>query len=290
MINLTYIFTLSISLLLITSCSDSDSDNVKVPAENTVFDSQINSNKSIATHIIDVQCNGEFLPLRNRILSKEELLISQNGSEAAKKLNSDAIIDRLRNGQSVRVIKTDTSGYHLVEVINTSKHSGNLTMKGYVVSKYCQKPTLRKLEKTAIPEFQESKETGSMLEFISYYKPDGDLLDYSFAYVTSEADFIQVLSFDFTSLNEIYYQIYVVNLQRTSLLFNGSAVLQNEYLDSNKKRVSSYLAEKFMGHGIEIHITEDGESSFLIMDHPFDSNFFQAPRSMEEKVVMQRIK
>ena len=47
------------------------------------------------THIIDVQCSGEFIPLRNRILTKQELIDAQKGDSTAKKIEYSTFITKL---------------------------------------------------------------------------------------------------------------------------------------------------------------------------------------------------
>jgi hypothetical protein len=267
------------------SCAEPKGDNASK--------SQADSFETVATHFIDVKCDGEFLPLRNRVLSNKELLFSNNGSDSANRLNREDIIQRLYNGQNVKLLKKDTLGYHLVQVVK--KYTTRDTLIGFIISEYCNEPTLKKLEKVKMTEFEESQRSENFREFLGFYSPESDLLDYSFMYVTHEADFIQALTFDITSYNEIYYQIYAVSLQSNFVFFNGSAHLYESYKDENEIKFSRFLADNIMGREFEIHISEDGRLSFLHIIDTFDIDCLVSPLDVSqeifpgEKIIMERI-
>ncbi len=276
------------------SCTDGSSSNNEKSSDSESVDSDIATTKQLTTHIIDVKCEGEFIPLRNRILSKNELALSQKGNATAKQLNDEVIIDRLYNGEWIKLIKADTLGYHYVQVIdriNRFEMSEQRNTRGFIISQYCGQPTVREMKEIRISKFAgQNDDIKNTVDFLTYHSPNSGLLDYAYAYISQEADIIQVLSFNITGIDEIRFKFYLVINQSDDLLFSGSAQLIDAVVDSNGQEYSRYFAFDIMGHkSFEIHISSDNKNAFLRFNDSKGPIIFQIPNEfLIEK--MNRIK
>ena len=281
-----YLLLVNFSILLLISCKNGTREI------DTSIDEQ---SESIATHIIDVKDGGGYILLRNELLSRKDLILAQKGDRLADEINKRTVIETLSNGQLIRIIKSDTAGYHYIETVDSI--SNKSYRKGFIAAKWEKKNTLKRINKIEIPTITLSEKSQSSYKWINdYYLPKGGLLKHAYAYITQEADFIQVLSLDPLSENEIFYKISVTENQSRNLLINGRAGIQNYYVNEEGVRYAKYFAEDFMGHRMEIHLSADGSQSHLILDNVFNSNVELAPRGgnevvvLDEKVIMQRIK
>ena len=281
------IIIIFLSLLNLLSCKDRNSVNIEKLSEVDFVDSDIDSTKQLTTHIIDVKCEGEFIPLRKRILTKKELELSQKGNAIAKQLNDDVIIDKLYNGEWIKILKVDTLGYHYIQVVdrvNSKELDEQRDIRGYITTKYCNKPTVRKFEKVHISEFDNaSDDVKGLIEFLEYHVPNGNLLDYAYTFVSDEADLIQTFSFNVTGNHTIRYKLYKVLHQSDRILWEGEAELHTRY-KKGEIEFSKYVTRNLTGTDFEIHINErDKTATLKLIDKKM--LFF-----IEEGLIMKRIK
>ena len=267
--------------------TDVNSSNNYKSSEVQPFESHIDSTKQLTTHIIDVKCEGKFIPIRNRILTKHELKLSQKGTDIAKQLNNEVIIKKLYNGEWIKILKADTLGYHYIQVVdrvNSTELSEQSNIRGYIITKYCNKPTVRKFEKIHISEFDKpGDDVEGLIRFIGHHAPNGNLLDYAYTFVSQEADLIQTLSFTVTEKNKVHYELYQVILQRDAVMYEGTAELHTRYRKAESK-FSKYITRNIRGADFEIHINEsDNTASLKFVDK---KTFFL----IEEDLIMERIK
>lgn len=258
--------------------STKDSNNLKSTETET-----------LTTHIVVVKCDGSDVPLWNRIPTEKELELAQQGTQEARALNEELIIDKLHNGQFIRLLKADTLGYHYVQVVdqmNNSELQQQRNKRGFIISQYCNNPTLRKIETTNMLTIDQSDEIKHINEFLDNHKFNNDLLDYAFAFITHEADLIQTFSFSIYGINTIKFKISVISLQEYRLLFNGDAEIINKYKNTKGETFSRYIASPFMGNDFEIHIKEGGSLAFLKFKQPIDDEINPRP----EEDMMNRIK
>ena len=108
-----------------------------------------------------------------------------------------------------------------------------------------------------------------LIDFIEYYTPNGELLDYAYAYISPEADLIQVLSFAITGINEIRYNLYQVTTQHDTFFYTGIAVRENKYQNGLGMDLSRFITNNEMGPQFEIHINDDDSSAFLKLENKF---------------------
>ena len=261
-----YKFSVFVVLLVLSSCSSPKPQEIKSLFNIDCSDLCADTNSFLTTHRIDVQCGGAFLPLRNRILTSEELIVSQQNSPAAKDLNESVIIQNLDNGAWLKLLKADTCGFHYVQVIDRTNYDEDKVqsgVKGFIVSEYCGKPTIETIEKVEIPFFSITDDAINTIEYLGYYNFKSDLLPYAFAYFSDEADIIQVFSFDINGLNSIRYKMQVVCGQTSSLLFNGDAMLFRTYSNSVGKMVSVFSCEPILGYRFELHMCLSENIAFI---------------------------
>jgi hypothetical protein len=276
-------------IISLASCTNDNAINNKIKLTKDVESSKSIKTEVLSTHIVELQCNASYLPLRNRIPTKKELALSQQGTQEANVLNEELIVGKLYNGQFIRLLKADTLGYHYVQVIdqiNNTELQNQTHRRGFIIANYCNKPTLRKIETINLLSFKQTDETKSIIDFLDNYKYSNDLLDYAFAFISDEADLIQTLSFRKSGINSITYKISVITLQKDLLLFTGSAEISDKYHSRKGEIFSRYIATPFMGHDFEIHIKEDGSIAFLRFNEPKELQNYSKP----EEEIMDRIK
>ena len=251
----------------------------------------------MCTHIIDVQCEGEFVPLRNRILTKQELTEAQKGDSTAKKIENSTVITKLYNGQHIRLLKEIEAGFYLVEI--ETHDSKNNRIRGYIVSKYCGKSVLKKQDRIAIQKHAKSRESESALDFIKLYnKVNFDLKDVVYAYISPEADFIQYFTFSLVNDSKINYAITVIELQDRRVSFSGTVILDKRYSNAKQEAYLLFEIQNFAGHLFEIHLREDGTSAFLKFKNKVTRDAELVPAGIDdeiitgssEKAIMTRIK
>jgi len=276
-----------VSLLNLLSCKDRNSVNNAKLSELDSVDSVINSTRQLTTHIIDVQCDGEFIPLRKRILTRKELELSQKGNAEAKELNDAVIIDKLYNGSWIKILKADTLGYHYIQVVdrlNSTELDKQSDIRGYITSKYCDKPTVRKFERVHISEFDNANnDVKRSIEFLEYHVPTGNLLDYAYSFVSDESDLIQTFTFNVTGNNTIRYKLYQVLLQSDRILWEGEAELHSRY-KKGEIEFSKYITRNLSGTDFEIHINERDKTATVKLIDKKNMIF------IEEGLIMKRIK
>lgn len=281
------IIIIFLSLLNLLSCKDGNSFNNEKSSEADLVDSDMDSTKQLTTHIIDVKCEGEFIPLRKRILTKNELELSQKGNAIAKQLNDEVIIDKLYNGKWIKILKADTLGYHYIQVVdrvNSTELDEQRDIRGYIITKYCNKPTVRKFERVHISEFDNaSDDAKGLIGFLEYHVPNGNLLDYAYTFVSQEADLIQTFSFNVTGNNTIRYKLYQVLNQHDAFLCEGGAELHTRYKKGEIK-LSKYVTRNLTGIDFEIHINERDKTATLKL---IDKKMLFL---IEEELIMKRIK
>ncbi|MDG1429573.1 MAG: hypothetical protein P8P87_11895, partial [Crocinitomicaceae bacterium] len=203
---------------------------------------------------------------------------------AAKKLNNEVIIDRLYNGEWIKILKADTLGYHYIQVIdrtNSTEQDNQRNIRGFVIAEFCGKSTVRKFEKIHISEFDNASTRHSFLE---YHSPNGDLLDYAYSYVSQEADLIQTLSFNVTGNNTICYKLYQVINQQNAFLCIGTAELTSRYR-KGESEYSKYITSNLTGTDFEIHINDSKNNAALKLIDENLTFLYQ-----EEVLTMERIK
>ncbi len=251
----------------------------------------------ICTHIIDVQCEGGFIPLRNRILTKQELIDAQKGDAAAKKIEHSTVITKLNNGEHIRLIKEIEGGFYFVEI--EARDSKNNFLRGYIISKYCGKTILKKQDRIAIQKHEKSRKSESTLDFIQLYnKVNFELKDVVYAYITPEADFIQYFTFSMINDSKINYAITVIELQERRVSFSGEANLDKRYINAKQEAYFLFEIQNFAGHLFEIHLREDGTSAFFKFKNKMPCDTELVPEGIDdetitsssEKVIMTRIK
>lgn len=274
------IIILSIVIFFLHSC-ESNKDEISFVS---------NKSEILSTHIIDVKCGGNFLPLRKRVLTKNELILSNNNSEEGKRLNDELIIDKLNNGEWVKLLKADTLGFHYIQVIsriNNEEMNEQSNIRGFIAAKYCNNPTLKKMEVNRISNFDTLNQSAlNKIDFLNNHAPQGNLLDYGFAYISNEADLIQLLSFNFDGINEIRYKFYQVLWFHDSFLYSGSAELQNRYINSNGEVIARYVTRNMMRIDFEIHLNEDNETAFIKTENGTE----EVPIGIFEGLILEKIK
>lgn len=281
-----FTFLIFLIAFLVFSCNPHNNKSLDEANESTLNNYQ--NDLILTTHIIDVKCDGEFIPIRERILTRSELMLSQKNNEAAKKLNNEVIIDRLYNGEWIKILKADTSGYHYIQVIdrtNSTEHDNQRNIRGFIIAEFCGKPTVRKFEKIHISEFDSSSsDVKSLLGFLEYHNPNGDLLDYAYSYISQEADLIQTLSFNVTGNNTIYYRLYQVFNQHDAFLCTGTAELTSRYR-KGESEYSKYITSNLTGTDFEIHINDSKNNASLKLIDKKMTFLYE-----EEGLTMERIK
>lgn len=288
------IFVLVTTLVLFLSCNTS-ADSPK----NKKQKPEKKPSKEIfqGTHIIDIKCEGKFVPLRNRILTKQELIDAQKGDEAAKKIEFSTVITKLYNGQHIRLIKEIEAGFYFVEI--ETLDSKNDRIRGYIVSNYCGKSILKKQDRIAIQKHAKSRESESTLDFIQLYnKVNFELKDVVYAYIKPEADFIQYFTFSLVNDSKINYAITVIELQERRVSFSGIANLDKRYISAKQEAYLLFDIQNFAGHLFEIHIREDGTSAFFKFKNKVQRDSELVPAGIDdetitsssEKAIMTRIK
>jgi hypothetical protein len=264
-------------LLTIIGCTSTPKKN-----ETSTVQEKISSVRAEASHVIDLKCQGEYLPLRKEILTEKVLIDAQKGDENAKRINDKSILRNIYNGQEIRVINNYKSRFYFIEIID----HGQVIDKGYIVSKLCGEPTIRKLEKVSIPKYKSNSTSKDTYSFIAEnYLPNSSLLSNVFAYLSPEADFIQVLSLEKIDDRKIRYKIFVVELQQRTLMFDGAAELVGYYTDSNGVSIGRYNADNVLGKRMEIHINKTGTHCFLSFDENFNQQDEIAPRAGNEAII-----
>lgn len=147
--------------------------------------------------------------------------------------------------------------------------------------------TQKKMENFRISNFKtDNKQSKSRLDFIKYYTPNGDLLEYAYAYISTEADLIQVLSFMITGINEIRYNLYQVTTQHDTFFYSGTADCENKYKNELDMDLFRFKTNNEMGPQFEIHINEGDSSAFIKLENKFN----QGVNYLYDDLPMQRIK
>jgi hypothetical protein len=281
-------------LFVFASCINSREQDHKILCHIDCSSLCAGTSEILTTHLLNVQCGGTFLPLRNQILTGEELDFSQQNSSEAKAFNDKVIIENLNNGAWLKVLKADTLGYHYVQVIdriNNDETKAQRGVKGYILSKFCGLPTIEKIERVAMPLFSTTDDSFNTIEFLGYYKFKSDILSYAFACFSDEADLIQVFSFDVNGLNSIRYKMQVVWGQQSTLLFDGDAMLLSSYLNSSGKLVSVFSCEPVLGYRYEIHMCLSENIAFIkYLDSELTKIYNSSTTPVPTEQVMHRFK
>ena len=257
---LKYLIIITLSLFILFSCSNENPNR----AEHLIVrvDSDNDSTQHLPTHIIDIKCGGTFIPIRNRILSRAELELSQRTTDEAKLLNDSVIIDNLNNGQWINILKADTLGYHYIKLVNRMSHTNPLGIRGYIVSKYCNKPTVRKFERVHLPEFDNSDtNTQNKIDFLEDWGVNLNEYDHAYEYVSHEADLFCALSFTVCDVDEICFEMYHSTGDRLSS--TGIALLHNRYTNETGEQIMKFIAYKNPGAGFEILINETDNTALI---------------------------
>lgn len=261
-----YKFSVFIVLLVLSSCNSTEPHEIKSLFNIDCSDLCADTNSFLTTHRIDVQCGGSFLPLRNRILTEEELEFSQRNSAEVKEFNENVIIENLNNGAWIKLLKADTLGFHYVQVIdrtNEDELDDQRGVKGFIISRYCGLPTIRQIQNVIVPHFSRTEKADIMMDFLDYHIPKGETLAHAFSYVSNEADEIQVFSFDVNGLNSIQYKLRVVWGQDASVFQEGVAMLIKTYTDTSGKLFSVFSCEPILGYRSELHMCLSENVAFI---------------------------
>jgi hypothetical protein len=284
------------AIYMLVSCSESaeSSDSEKLGAVNHVdktptqpeptsapdFAELTSSKDILTTHVVNVECGGEYVPLRNRALPESELHLSKEETEKSKAMKNHVIIRRLRH-EWVRMLVEDSMGYHyvqLIDIINSSESNEQRNVRGFLEKEYCGKPTLSKF---LFNDFRDIDDQG-IPEFWGKRLPHG-LLDYAYGYVTSEGDELQILTFETRGLNTIWFEIFYSIQAAKSNWFNGEAYLVERYKNEDGKIFSKYVSGYSL-NDVEIHICDDED--YAVLSNQETSGF----RILSSEVKMLRLK
>jgi hypothetical protein len=299
------IFTIIPLLFLLSSCEDIKKSSID-------RNKDIDSNKreanfmTEATHFVKIECGGKSIPLRNRILGSNELILSQLNTNDSKKLNDTTIIEYLENGDRVKLLRNDSSGYYYVEVINQlisgRGYRADLnyfeTKKGYIIAKYCKEPTIKEILKINVPHIKSTNANIELLEHLKKYCGNQEILSNVYAYADEEGGFYQMLSFDVASVSEIYYKVNTVELQDRQYYFNGVATLLDKYEYKNGMIFFRFSCQEINGHEMELHISNNYQVAFFVVKGNYDFGSSLSvlganeinTESFNEDIIMNRIK
>ncbi len=133
-----------IFILVFAGCKDNKND-ANVIDSNTKkdwpFEDVSDNFKSVSetaiSHKLSLNCDGEYLPVRNKILDKSELTMSNSGTEQAQLLNESIIIAYLYNDYPLELIDENDDFYKI------RFDCKNQTLEGYILKTYCGKTTIK---------------------------------------------------------------------------------------------------------------------------------------------------
>ncbi len=132
-----------ILILVFAGCKDNKND-ANVIASNTKkdwpFEDVTDNFRSVSeiaiSHKLSLNCDGEYLPVRKRILDKSELTMSNSGTEQAKLFNDSIIIAYLYNDCPLE-LTDETDGFYKIRF-----DCKNQTLEGYILKTYCGSTTI----------------------------------------------------------------------------------------------------------------------------------------------------
>ena len=131
-------------------------------------------------------------------------------------------------------------------------------------------------------EFIPSDNVKSLIEFLEFHVPNGNLWDYAYTFVSHEADLIQTLSF-IVHNNSMHYKLYQVLYQSDKIMYEGNAELHTRYRKAGSE-FSKYITSNIIGPDFEIHINEtDNTASLKFVDE-------KMMNWIETDLIMERIK
>jgi hypothetical protein len=131
-----------IFILAFTGCKESKkSENVIDSNNDWPFEDIADNFRSISeitiSHQLSLNCNGEYLPVRKRILNKSEIAMSNSGSEQAKAFNDSIILAYIYNDSPLELIDEGPEYYKIRFDFK------NQTLEGYILKTYCGNPTIK---------------------------------------------------------------------------------------------------------------------------------------------------
>ncbi len=127
------LFFLILTLAFSTGCKENQDETIK--KENPTFKDVSKDFVQIPgiaiTHKIAIQCGEESLPVRKRVLSAAELVLSNSGSPDGQKLNDSLIIAYLYNDTEIELIE-ESDDYYKIKF-----NFKNEIKEGFIIKLFC---------------------------------------------------------------------------------------------------------------------------------------------------------
>jgi hypothetical protein len=133
-----------IYILLFAGCQNNKKGDI-VESSNTKkywqFENVANNFRSVSgiviSHKLNLSCDGEYMPVRNRMLNKFELVMSNSGTKEAKIFNDSITVAYLCNYYPLELID-ETSEFFKIRF-----DYQNQTLEGYILKTFCGSPTIQ---------------------------------------------------------------------------------------------------------------------------------------------------
>ncbi len=133
------------SLTILISCSNKNNKQI-----DGKFAEKIIKNKSKTedfkyktqldiTHKIDINCEGDYIPIRKKEISKSELSLSNSGTIPGNNLNDKLIIAYAYDGLPIELV-AETKNFFKIKF-----NFKNRVLEGYIIKSFCNKPTITTL-------------------------------------------------------------------------------------------------------------------------------------------------
>ena len=137
----TYIYA-CIVFMTFTGCQDTTKEEQMDDQKQTAeWPKDIGDNFSYASrinvsHKLSLDCGGQFLPVRNKMINEAEVIMSNSGSEQARLFNDSTILAYIYNGSNLELVD-DSSSFYKIRM-----DYKNQILEGYIVKNYCGKNTI----------------------------------------------------------------------------------------------------------------------------------------------------
>lgn len=246
-------------IILIQFFSFSNQEDVVI--EQNVL--QFENETSFPTHFVDLKCKAKSIPVRNRILSKKELMQSQINDSIGRNLNKTTIVKYINNNELIYVLSNDTQGFYKIKINNFDK--ANITTKdsfGYIISKYCKQNTITEIKKNGF-----DRVTMNDQDDIDFFKGlNCNNLKYTYFLIGWEDWYRQFFTFDLFDKNKMYYNLYTEYEQYYTYRDSGIAYCSNAY-NKNGEIIFVYKPKNKLIK--EIHVSKKSSLCFLIVQGVF---------------------
>lgn len=236
------------------------------------------------THEISLSCDAKDIPIRRRMLTKEELNISQLGTVQAKSLNNELIIGKLLDGTPINLIKRQ-KGWLLVQ----AKIDGKI-IKGYIIDKFCNKNTIKPIYYVDFSSVKNNDLSNNAKWIQRYNMSTNQLFDYTLCFLGGESSYGQLLSFTpinnylYTANNGIRFKVCVFS-RNTNLMIEDFAPKVNIYKNKDDISVGVYeIYNFFESKKMEIHIAEDVSFAFFVISPKFNVYSSCAPLDISQVI------